>query len=68
MRNYIITYDIDGQVFDEYGKLVPGVGLRHEISAQNQKEARRKFREIWYGLWHSHERYYIRKIERKETK
>lgn len=65
MRDYVITYDIDGCIFDENGHLVPGIGLKHTVRAKNQKEARRRFFEIWYGLWHSHERYYIRKIERK---
>ena len=67
MRKYIITYDTTGYVFRD-GQLCPATGCKYELSAQNQKEARKKFREIWITLWHERTPLYIRKIERKVTK
>lgn len=68
MREYIVHYDCAGQYWKD-GKLYPCEDMTVTVSAQNKKEARKVFNEIYYGLWHTdwnHRAMHI-KIERKET-
>ncbi len=71
-RTYIVSYDQPGPiyVYEDDGKLHFRERLFVEITAQNQKEARKKFDSLYYGVWH--EPWQCRamhiKIERKETK